>query len=214
MAYTMTFTSLQDDLRKYLERGFSEDADPYVYGQLPRLINMAERRIARDLKVQGFIRVVTTQINQGVTTLKKPDRWRDTVSLTVETPEGKKHLFGRSYDYCRSYWPDETVEAEPEFYADYDYNHWMITPTPDANYGMEIVYYEMPPLLDDENQTNWLTAYAPSVLLYGALLEATPFVKNDERIQLWQGYYNDATQKLTGEDMGKVLDRVANRSEP
>ena len=55
MAYAMTFASLQVDLRRYLERGFTLADDPYVYEQLPRLINMAERRIARDLKIQGFI---------------------------------------------------------------------------------------------------------------------------------------------------------------
>ena len=53
MAYTMTFNTLQDDLRRYLERGFTANSDPYVYAQLPRLINMAERRIASELKVQG-----------------------------------------------------------------------------------------------------------------------------------------------------------------
>ena len=67
----------------------------------------------------------------------------------------------------------------PEFYADYDYRHWLFAATPDENYPVEIVYYELPPLLDDAQQQNWLTDYAPNALLYGTLLEATPFLKND-----------------------------------
>ena len=57
MPTAMTFNSLQDDLRGYLERGTAVDVT--VYEQLPRLINLAERDIARALKIQGFINVVT-----------------------------------------------------------------------------------------------------------------------------------------------------------
>jgi hypothetical protein len=209
MAYVMTFSSLQEDLRRYLERGFTSESDPIVYDQLPRLINFAERRVARDLKVQGFIRAVQTPLTIGSAVLEKPDRWRDTVSMHTQG----QPLYARSYEYLRSYWPDEAATGTPEFYADYDYNHWLIAPTPVAASTLEIIYYEMPRLLDDDSQTNWLTDYAPNVLLYAALLEATPFLKNDERIGTWQAMYSAAAEALNGEDMKKVLDRTAMRSD-
>ena len=209
MAYAMTFNTLLEDVRRYLERGFTASDDPVVYEQLPRLINMAERRIARELKVQGFLRAVTTNLQAGVSVYKKPDRWRDTVSVSVNTAP----VFSRSLEYCRSYWPDAAATGAPEFYADYDYSHWLLVPTPDQAYQAEIIYYEQPQLLDDTNQTNWLTDYAPNLLLYGALLEATPFLKNDERIGVWQAMYDRAAQALAGEDLAKILDRAANRSE-
>jgi hypothetical protein len=209
MAYVMTFSSLQEDLRRYLERGFTSESDPIVYDQLPRLINFAERRVARDLKVQGFIRAVQTPLTIGSAVLEKPDRWRDTVSMHTQG----QPLYARSYEYLRSYWPDEAATGTPEFYADYDYNHWLIAPTPVAASTLEIIYYEMPRLLDDDSQTNWLTEYAPNVLLYAALLEATPFLKNDERIGTWQAMYSAAAEALNGEDMKKVLDRTAMRSD-
>jgi len=209
VAYVMTFSSLQEDLRRYLERGFTSASDPIVYDQLPRLINLAERRIARELKIQGFLRNVQTNIVAGTAVYQKPDRWRDTVSMIASgTP-----LFARSYEYCRSYWPNEATQAAPQFYADYNYNHWLIVPTPNAAATLEIAYYELPQLLDDSYQTNWLTEYAPNVLLYAALLEATPFLKNDERIGVWQSSYDRAAQALNGEDLGKILDRAAARSE-
>jgi len=213
MAYQMTFDSLKVDLRRYLERGFTEQDDPYVYDQLPRLINMAERRIARDLKVQGFIVAVNTTFDEGVSTYQKPDRWRDTISMFVEVEGNRTPVFTRSYEYCRNYWPDSSQEGTPEFYADYDYLHWLIVPTPDATYNAEILYYELPALLDDTQQTNWLTEYAPNLLLYGALLEATPFLKNDERIQTWQGFYQSAANALNQEDLQKIIDRDAMRTE-
>ena len=76
-----------------------------------------------------------------------------------------------------------------------------------------MLYYELPPLLDDAVQTNWLTEYAPQLLLYGTLLEATPFLKNDERIPVWQNMYDRAAAMLNGEDLTKILDRASVRTE-
>lgn len=215
MATTMTFDTLQDDLRRYLERGGTLASDPTVYEQLPRLINLAERRIARELKVQGLISVVSGTLTEGQSVYDKPDRWRETVSMNFGAGAGnntRTPLFTRSYEYCRSYWSDESQTAQPEFYADYDYAHWLISPTPDADYPFEVVFWELLPLLDEVNTTNWLTEYAPQLLLYGALLEATPFLKNDDRIPTWQQYYDRAAAMLNGEDLAKILDRNASRS--
>lgn len=216
MATTTTFTTLKDDVRRYLERGATFATDPVVYEQLPRLINLAERRIARELKIQGFINTVTGTFTPNLAVYAKPDRWRDTVSINVGTGANnntRQPVFTRSYEYVRSYWPNETETGVPQFYADYDYSHWLFAPTPDAAYPFEILYYELPPLLDEENQTNWLTDYAPQLLLYGTLLEATPFLKNDDRISVWQSMYDRAAAMLNGEDLAKVLDRATVRKE-
>ena len=216
MATTMTFTTLQEDVRRYLERGATYASDPVVYEQIPRLINLAERRISRELKVQGFINVVTGTLIAGQSVYAKPDRWRDVVSINIGTGANnntRKVLFTRAYEYLLSYWPDRSQTEEPIFYSDYDYDHWLIAPTPDAEYPFEILYYELPPLLDDVVQTNWLTEYAPQLLLYGTLLEATPFLKNDERIGIWQQMYDRAAAMLNGEDLAKILDRSAVRKE-
>lgn len=214
MPTAMTFNSLLVDLRQYLERGTAVDTT--VFEQLPRLINLAERDIARSLKIQGFINVVTSVMAAGTSVYAKPDRWRDTVSFNfgvnpafnVRTP-----LFPRSYEYCRLYAPDSSVQGQPEFYADYDYNNWLFTPTPDDVYPFEVLYYELPALLDNANQTNWLTDHAPNALLHGSLLQSTRFLKNDERIPVWQQNYQEDLQKLNGEDLQKIIDRSSARTE-
>jgi hypothetical protein len=209
MSYSMTYDSLLVDVRRYLERGFTQESDQIVYDQLPRLVTLGERRIARELKIEGFIRAVTTPLSVGVAVYLKPDRWRDTVSMTVDgTP-----IFARSYEYIRNYWPTETQTGSPAYYADYDFQHWLIAPTPDTAKTLEILYYEQPRFLGEDFQTNWLTEYAPDVLLYATLLEATPFLKSDERVQMWQGMYDRAAQALNGEDLKRIMDRTANRSE-
>ena len=207
--YVMTYDSLLEDVRRYLERGFTAESDRIVYEQLPRLITIAQRRIARELKIQGFIRPVQTTLQAGAAVYAKPDRWRDTISMTI----GGKPIFARSYEYLRNYWPDEAETGTVQFYADYDFQHWLLAPTPSTAGVLEIVYYEQPPLLGEDLQTNWLTEYAPDLLLYATLLEATPFLKSDERIQVWQALYDRAAQALNGEDLKRITDRSAVRNE-
>tara|TARA_A100001391_G_scaffold173142_1_gene135011 strand:+ start:282 stop:902 length:621 start_codon:yes stop_codon:yes gene_type:complete len=205
----MTYDSLLEDIRRYLERGFTQASDQIVFDQLPRLVTLAERRIARELKIEGFIRAITTPLSIGVSTYLKPDRWRDTISMTVDgTP-----IQTRSYEYLRNYWPNEAQTASPQFYADYDYANWLIAPTPNAASTLEVLYYEQPALLGPNLQSNWLTDYAPELVLYASLLEATPFLKNDERVQLWQSLYDRCAQAFNGQDLGRILDRAAQRSE-
>jgi hypothetical protein len=207
---------LKQDVQRYLERGNTLASDPIVFEQIPRLINLAERRIARELKVEGFINVVTGTLSAGQSVYPKPDRWRDTVSINIgtgTTGNDRKILFSRVYEYLRSYWPNALETDTPIFYSDYDYSHWLLAPTPDAAYPFEILYYELPPLLDESVQTNWITEYAPQLLLYGTLVEATPFLKNDERIPVWQSMYDRAAAMLNGEDLAKILDRSAVRKE-
>lgn len=209
MSYSMTYDSLLVDVRRYLERGFTAESDQLVYEQLPRLVTLAERRIARELKIEGFILPVQTVLQIGVAVYPKPDRWRDTVSMSVDNVP----IFARSYEYLRNYWPDESATGTPAYYADYDYQHWLIAPTPAAASTLEILVYQQPPLLGDDVQVNWITEYAPDLLLYATLLEAAPFLKKDERIATWQGMYDRAAQALNGEDLKRIMDRTANRSE-
>ena len=150
MSYSMTYDSLLVDVRRYLERGFTQESDQIVYDQLPRLVTLGERRIARELKIEGFIRAITTPLSTGVAVYLKPDRWRDTVSMTVDNVP----IFARSYEYIRNYWPVETQTGTPAYYADYDFQHWIITPTPASAQTLEILYYEQPRFLGDDFQTN------------------------------------------------------------
>ena len=63
--------------------------------------------------------------------------------------------------------------------------------------------------LDSTNQTNWFTVYAPQALLYGSLLQAMPYLKNDERIPMWQQQYDLIINTLKQEDILRTGDRQA-----
>jgi len=72
-----------------------------------------------------------------------------------------------------------------------------------------VLYYERIQPLDSSNQTNWFTIYAPQALLYGTLLQAMPFLKNDERMPMWQAQYDKIMQVLKAEDIQRMGDRQA-----
>ena len=207
MAEVLTFNSLQTDMRTYLERGTS--VDPTVFDQLPRLINLAERTLAQSLKILGFVKVLTDTMTVGQSVIAKPDRWRATISINfgVGATQIRTPLFSRSYEYLRRYWPDEDLMDQPKFYADYDYFNWVIAPSADFAYPFEVNLWELPPLLDDANQTNWTTDFAPNALLHGCLLQATPFLKNDERLPIWQGIYDRDVAILEQQDVKRIIDR-------
>lgn len=218
MATAMTFNSLLVDLRRYLERG--SVTDPEVFAQLPSLINLAERNIARDLKILGTQNQVssvppTGGLIAGTSVYAKPDRWRNTINMSfgqgIDNNE-RTQLFPRSYEFCRSYWPNPSIRDVPLFYSDYSYTHWLIVPTPIATVPWEIVYYQQPPYLDVSNQTNWLADYAPDVLLYRTLLECEPFLKNDPRMATWGQLFQAGIQALSGEDVQRIIDRSVVRT--
>jgi hypothetical protein len=76
-------------------------------------------------------------------------------------------------------------------------------------YEYEVLYYERLQPLDSSNQTNWFTIYAPQALLYGSLLQAMPYIKNDERMPMWQQNYDLIIQTLKAEDVQRIGDRQA-----
>lgn len=215
MSVSMTYNSLLSDLRSYIERGSSFDTE--VFNQLPTLINNTERDLAARFRILGTKNVVTNTMTAGVSVYTKPDRWRTTDTMNFGTGTSplqlRNPMYPREYSYLRSYWPNDEVRAAPEFYADYDLTHWLFAPTPDQNYPFEVLYWQLLPLLDAVNQTNFWTDYAPQALLYGTLMYCSPYLKNDERIQTWGNLYQDQIKTLSDQDLKRIADNVPIRRE-
>jgi len=203
-AAVMTYDSLTENISSYLER-----TDTATLEKIPLFIMLAEQVIASEIKFLGNLTVNTAFMVAGTNIIPKPARWHKTVSMNVLVDGQKQPVLLRKYEYLREYWPDATQTDVPKFYADYDYTHWLIAPTPDAAYSFEVLYYQRLQPLDSTNQTNWMTEYAPQALLYGSLLQAMPFLKNDDRIPMWQAQYSAIMQTLKAEDQQRLADRQA-----
>lgn len=204
MAVLMTYTSLFDDISSYLER-----TDTATLNKIPTFIMLAEQTLASEIKFLGNLTVNESTMVSGDPIITKPARWRKTVSMRVSVNGERRPIFLRTYEYLRQYWPDDAQEDVPKYYADYDYSHWLIAPTPDEAYSFEVMYYEEVQPLDATNQVNWFTQYAPQAMLYGSLLQAMPFLKNDERMPLWRAEYDKIVAQLKTENIQRLGDRQA-----
>ena len=203
VSWVMTYDSLNTMVLQYLER-----RDAAVVEAIPTFITLAEFEIAQQIKTLGQMQVVESTMTIGNPVIQKPARWRKTTSMEVSSNGSKSPVLLRKYEYLKSYTPDATTTGLPLFYADYDYDHWLVAPTPDQAYPFEVLYYERLEPLSSSNQTNWITQNAPNAMLYGALLQAVVFLKNDQR-QIFQQKYDMALQSLKTEDIARVGDRQA-----
>ena len=204
-ASVMTYSSLVDDIQQYLERN-----DAQTIAQIPRFIMLAEQVIASQIKFLGNLTVNESNMVASQAVIDKPARWHKTVSMNVTVSGKRSPVLLRKYEYLREYAPTPTVTGVPAYYADYDYTHWLVAPTPTAAYAFEVLYYERVQPLDSSNETNWFTIYAPQALLYGSLLQAMPYLKNDERMGMWQQQYDLIITTLKNEDVIRIADRQAN----
>ena len=202
-SWVMTYDSLTSTVLQYLER-----KDAAVVNQLPTFITLAEFEIAQEIKTLGQLQVVEATMLAGNPVLQKPARWRKTVSMNITVGGVKQPVFLRKYEYLKNYWPNTSQTDVPLYYADTDWDHWYIAPTPDQDYQFEVLYYERIAPLSSENQTNWITQNAPNAMLFGTLLQAMPFLKNDQRT-IFQQKYQEALQALKTEDVARVGDRQA-----
>jgi len=204
VAAVMTYDSLVENIQSYLER-----TDTATLDKIPLFIMLAEQVIASEIKFLGNLTVVEANMTASNPIINKPVRWHKTVSMNVTVDGVKQPVLLRKYEYLREYWPDQSQTDVPKFYCDYDYENWLVAPTPTSNYDFEVLYYERVQPLDSSNQTNWFTQYAPQALLYGCLLQAMPFLKNDERTPIWQAQYQAIMQTLKAEDVQRIGDRQA-----
>ena len=202
-SWVMTYDSLTTMVLQYLER-----SDPAVVEAIPTFITLCEFEIAQEIKTLGQLTVANFTLTQSNPIVAKPARWRKTVSMTAKVNDVAQPIFLRKLEYLRNYWPDETQTDTPKYYADTDYEHWYFAPTPSEAFEVQVLYYERISPLSSSNQTNWLTQNAPNAMLYGTLLQAMPFLKNDNRA-IFQQKYTEAINALKTEDSLRIADRQA-----
>lgn len=198
----MTYNSLISEIKV-----FSERTDQVFYDEIPHLINRAENRIAAEAKGLGFLRSITDDLLQSLSYLEKPARWRETVSFQIGAGadfSDRVILLKRSYEFCRAYAPNSKTTGVPKYYADWDYKHWLIVPTPALAYPYEILYHERPTPLSQSVQTNWTTEHSPQLLLNAALIETQLFLKRDDRLAPFQAEYATALKQLEVEQQRRL----------
>lgn len=204
MSSVMTYDSLVKNILDYSER---DDVD-YV-AAIPGIISLAEYSIAAQLKTLLQLVVVETNLATNQTVLNKPARWRKTVSMKVN---GEPVLL-RSQDYVSQYLAESDL-GQPKVYAEYDFSNWNFAPAPNKNYPVEIIFYQVPQPLDQNNQQNLFTETCPQLMLYASMYHAMVFLKALDKIQTWKQYFQDELGAIKKEDNSRRVDRNTSIQEP
>jgi len=205
MAEQMTYDSLVEDVTSYLERS----NDEALQAQIPRFVMLAENTLATELKILGFQQPVTGVFEPSMSTLPKPAYWRDNISFNFTNANGERvEILPRSYEYCRNFWPNPNATGSPRFYADYNFDNFLIVPTPSTAFNFELLYHARLQPLDTSHQTNWLTTNAPQLLLAQTLVQAYTWAKNTKELQGWQSVYDRGLAAFNAENMMRIPDRT------
>lgn len=199
MSEAVTYDSLCESVKKYCER-----TDAAFISFIPFLIMQAEFRLATEAKILGALRTIRGNL---LSVSNKPERFKRFKNISYVNSSGKRiFLTKRPYEYCRTYWPDESKLGDPVHYCDYDAEHFLIVPSPAPGTSFEVQYYERIQPLDAVSQTNYLTQYAPNLVLYAAMIEACTFLKNKELADGFQALYDRAILMITKEETENLSD--------
>ena len=101
--------------------------------------------------------------------------------------------------FIRDYTPNPSTTGEPLYYGLFDDNTFILAPSPNSNFSFELNYYYRPSSLTAglDNGITWLSDNAPNALLFGALVEAAVFMKQDPNtIGLYESKYQEAVALL------------------
>jgi hypothetical protein len=198
-----TYTQLLTLVPQYAER-----TDTAFAAQLPTFIALAENRIATEMKQQGFQAVVSGTL-PTTSTMAKPSYWKETISFYYTDASGNRNpLFLRTLEYVRNYWPNESLQDAPKFYADYNATNFLLGPAPSSAFAFELVYYARLQPLNSSNDSNWMTLNTPQALLAAVMVEACRYTKNPARQAVWEEMYQSASGGLKQENSERQADRT------
>ena len=160
---------------------------------IPDFIALAETRHKRDFKIRRMETRVTTNTIDGSEFYTLPDDYvaMRNIKLNTDPKTPLEFLTPEIMDRLNA----GSSKGTPKAYT-IKGNNIELRPIPDGVYQVEVSYYKHFTALSDSNTTNDMLTHHPDVYLYGALVEAEPYLQNDKRIQVWSGYYDRAKQDI------------------
>ena len=190
---SFTLTTLKQSVQDWTEN----DETTFV-NELDFFIKNAEERIFKTVDLDYFRKNVEGTATTGNKFLQKPTDYMATFSLSVISSGSNIFLLQKDVNFIQEYQPDPTVTGTPKYYAQFDVNNFILAPTPNADFAVELHYYYRPTsLTTDPNGTTWISTNAPDALLYGTLVEAYTFMKGEKDIlDLYNGRFLESLARL------------------
>lgn len=210
----MNYTELFAAIKGYVENDFPNTAwtDPTGSSsvtltsteQINTFIREAEQRIFNTVQLLELRKNVTGNCTSGNKYLSVPSDWLASFSMAVVDTNGNyEYLLNKDVSFIRQSFPNPNDTGLPYCYAYFDENSFILGPTPDNDYEIELHYFYYPPSIVDAG-SSWLGDNFDSALLYGSLLEAYTFMKGEpDVITQYQKRYDEAMAMLKQLSEGK-----------
>ena len=195
-----TNSSLKTAIQDYLD-----NSETTFTNNLDNFIQTTEERILKAVQLPVFRKNVTGSVTASDTYLAAPDDFLSPFSLAlIDGSSNYSYLLLKHVSWIRDYTPAVATTGEPLYYAIFDNDSFILAPTPNSNYSVELHYYYRPNSLTTVSSSSqtWLSENAPNAMLYGSLVEGAVFMKSDpQTIALYDSKFQEALGmlKLLGE---------------
>ena len=189
MAYT--FTTLKTAIQDY-----TQNTETTFVSQLSRFILNAEERILKEAQLDVFRKNSSGSTTAGNKYLSKPSDFLSQNSLSVISSSENKFLLYKQVTMLQDFTPNPATTGVPVYYADWDSDSFLLAPTPDQVYTMELHYFYRPTSITTAaSGTSYLGDNAELALLYGSLVEAYTFMKGEaDLLQLYNNRFQESLQ--------------------
>jgi hypothetical protein len=201
---SFTYAQLKTAIQDYTEN----DETSFV-NNLPLFIRMAEERILKGVQLNLFQKNQSGVMATGNEYLAAPTDFLAPFSLSIDVSGAKEFLLFKDLDFIQTYNPNSTTTGQPQYYAQFDVDNFIIAPTPDANYTVDIHYLYRPASLTvgTDSGTSWLSENAELTLLYASLIEAYTYMKGDQNLmQLYNQRYMESMARL--KNLGEAQETI------
>ena len=185
MALT-SYSELKSSIADWLNRGD-------LTAVIPDFISLAEAQMERKLPTQKMVKRANATIDTPFSAIPADLLSVKSLVLTSTAPVQplvfltEDELDAKKYVY--------RTTGKPLYFALVG-NQIEVLPAPDTGYTAEVTYVATLPKLSDSNTSNWVLARHPDVYLYGSLLQAAPYLRDDERVGLWSSQYQAAMEDM------------------
>ena len=184
---------------------YADNSETSFVTNLPNFIKAAEEKIFKGVDLDIFRKNVTSAFTSSDQFLSVPTDYLASFSLQITTSGSESFLLQKDVNYLREYTPASSTTGLPKYYARFDTDNFIVAPTPNSNYTIELHYYYRPASLTAgaDSGTTWLSTNAPFALLYGSLIEAYYYMKGEpDVIAQYEKNYVFYLQRL--KDLGEA----------
>lgn len=201
---SFTFATLKTAIQDY-----TDNSETVFVNNINNFIKASEEKILKSVDLDYFRKNATSALTSSDAFLTVPSDYLASFSLQITTSGSESFLLQKDVNFLREYTPASSTTGLPKYYARFDEDNFILAPTPDSNYTIQLNYFYRPASLTAgaDSGTTWISTNAPFALLYGSLVEAYTFMKGEpDVIQNYNGLFTQYLERV--KDLGEARENT------